>query len=111
MKGTRLVKPPSDCADMDDIRQAIDQIDRDLIALLVRRAGYIDRAAEIKEIAQLPARIPDRVEQVVGNVRQAAHKGGLDPDLAEILWRRLIDWSIAREETRLGPDSDRKDMP
>ena len=33
---------------------------------------------------------------------------GLPPELVEKLWRRLIDWSIAREESHLGPDSLRK---
>jgi isochorismate pyruvate lyase len=28
----------------------------------------------------------------------------MDPDLAEKLWRILIDWSIAREERVIGPD-------
>jgi hypothetical protein len=48
------------------------------------------------------------VEQVVQNVRRHASVYGLPPDLVEELWRRLIDWSIAREESRLGPDSLRK---
>jgi len=46
---------------------------------------------------------------VVANVRAHALAYGLPPDLVEKLWRRLIDWSIAREESRLGPDSLRKD--
>jgi hypothetical protein len=50
----------------------------------------------------------DRVEEVVGNVRRHAEVYGLPPDLVEKLWRRLIDWSIAREESKLGPDSLRK---
>ena len=58
--------------------------------------------------ADLPARIDARVEQVVQNVRRHAETYGLPPDLVEKLWRRLIDWSIAREESRLGPDSLRK---
>ena len=44
----------------------------------------------------------------VGNVRRHAATYGLPPDLVEKLWRRLIDWSIAREESRFGPDSLRK---
>ena len=52
----------------------------------------------------LPARIDDRVEEVVEKVRARAMAEALDPDLAEALWRRLIDWSIAREE-RLFPEA------
>ena len=45
-----------------------------------------------------------RVEEVVANVRREAAVHGLPPDLIEKLWRRLIDWSIAREEGVLGPN-------
>lgn len=93
---------------MAHIRAEIDRLDASLVRLFAERAGYIDRAAEIKASVDLPARIDDRVEQVVQNVRRHAVEQGLPPDLVEKLWRRLIDWSIAREESRLGPDSLRK---
>ena len=88
----------AECATMTDVRREIDRIDRALVALLAERAGYIDRAAELKPALGLPARIDDRVEGVVANVRVAARTEGLDPALAEALWRQLIDWSISREE-------------
>ena len=94
-----------DCTTMAEIRAEIDRIDAALIAMLAERAGYIDRAADLKAVLDLPARITPRVEEVVANVRRHAAAHGLPPDLAEKLWRRLIDWSIAREESRLGPDS------
>lgn len=99
----------SDCKTMAEIRAEIDRIDQGLVRLFADRAAYIDRAAEIKAEADLPARIDDRVEEVVQNVRRHALAFGLPPDLMEKLWRRLIDWSIAREESRLGPDSMRKE--
>ncbi len=89
--------PPHECHDMPALRDEIDALDRRLVALLVERAGYIDRAIELKQINGWPARIPDRVEEVVGKVRQEAEVQGLDPQLVETLWRKLIDWSIARE--------------
>ena len=92
---------------MAELRVEIDRLDRELVGLLVTRAGYIDRAAEIKAGVDLPARIDARVEEVVANVRRLAAAAGLDPDLADSLWRKLIDWSIAREESHLGPDSER----
>jgi isochorismate pyruvate lyase len=99
---------PGECKTMADVRAGIDRLDAELVRLLAARAAYIDRAAAIKAGADLPARIDDRVEEVVANVRAHALAQGLPPDLVEKLWRRLIDWSIAREETLLGPDSLRK---
>ena len=102
-------KLPADCITMADIRAEIDRVDEELVQLFAKRAGYIDRASEIKAEINWPARINGRVEEVVRNVRGHALTYGLPPDLVEKLWRRLIDWSIAREESRLGPDSLRKD--
>jgi chorismate mutase len=71
---------PGDCTSMAQIRAEIDRLDEDLVRLFAERAGYIDRAAEIKAEVDLPARINGRVEEVVGNVRRhlraAARSGG-----------------------------------
>jgi len=96
---------PEDCNSMTELRAAIDQLDQELIDILARRARYIDRAAELKPAEAMPARIASRVEQVVINVWNAAESRGLEPDLAETLWRPLIDWSIRREEKILGPSA------
>ncbi len=98
------MKTPADCTTMAELRVEIDRLDAELVALFAQRTGYIDRAAAIKTAVGLPARIDDRVEQVVANVRRHAVDHGLPPDALEKLWRKLIDWSIAREETVLGKD-------
>jgi len=96
------MKPASDCRDMDELRAVIDAHDRRLVALLVERAACIDRAVEIKGTVGLPARIDDRVAEVIANVRAESARQGLDPDLAAALWTTLVEWSIAREERALG---------
>ncbi|KIC13647.1 chorismate mutase [Leisingera sp. ANG-Vp] len=89
--------PPQDCQSMAEVRAEIDRMDRELVRMLAQRAGYIDRATALKQLNGWPARIPERVEEVVMNARAAADGQGLDPDLIESLWRQLVDWSIARE--------------
>ena len=96
------MKAPQDCHDMTELRAAIDALDAGIVAKLSVRAGYIDRAAQLKRGNGLPARIDARVEEVVAKVRAETGAQALDPDLVEDLWRRLIDWSIAREERTLG---------
>ncbi|WP_298853223.1 chorismate mutase [uncultured Ruegeria sp.] len=96
--------PPQDCNTMQNLRVEIDKLDRQLIEMLVTRASYIDRASQLKPGEGLPARIPARVEEVVQRVRASSDALGMDPDLAEKLWRILIDWSIAREERVIGID-------
>jgi isochorismate pyruvate lyase len=98
-----MIRTAADCRTMAEIRAEIDRVDSALVALFAERVRYIDRAAVIKTKVGLPARIADRVEDVVAKVRAHAVTHGLPPDKLEKLWRRLIDWSIEREEDVLGP--------
>ena len=41
-------KLPEQCETMAEVRVGVDQVDRELVALLVRRFGYMDAAARIK---------------------------------------------------------------
>jgi len=89
---------PETCRSMTELRTLIDDLDGRIVDLLAARGACIDRAVDLKRAAGLPARIDARVEEVVANARRAAEARGLDPDLAERLWREIIEWSIARED-------------
>ncbi|MCA0044036.1 chorismate mutase [Celeribacter litoreus] len=100
------LKPPSEIATMADLRVQIDQIDRDLIALLAIRQSHVDRAAELKPSEGLPARIATRVTDVLDKVEAAADRSGFDAALAREMWALMIEEMIAREEKVLGPSSE-----
>ena len=89
---------------LSELRGTIDRIDREIVALLAERVRCLDRVIAVKRRDNLPAAIPERVEEVVAHVRSEAAAAGMPPDLAEMLWRRLIDWSIAYEDGHLKPD-------
>ena len=96
------MKEPATLSTMEELRVEIDALDRQLIALLAHRTRLVARAAEIKQVVGLPARIPDRVEDVVAKVRARAAEAGVDDGLAERLWRDMIEHFIAQEEQVLG---------
>ncbi len=91
-----------DIHDMVALRARIDALDARLIALLAERSTLIDRAAQIKAQVGLPARIDARVEEVAALARRRATDAGLDPDLAENLWRLMMEHFIAQEDAQLG---------
>lgn len=95
------MKPIDQIPDMPALRAEIDILDRQLILLLARRRDLIDRAAQIKSVIRWPARIDERVEEVVENARRQAVEAGLDPDLIERIWRQLVEAAIAQEERHL----------
>jgi isochorismate pyruvate lyase len=101
-----MSRNPKECASMAELREEIDRIDAELVALIARRIACIDRAVELKRAAGLPARIAPRVETVAGNARAAATRWGIEPAAVETLWRSMIDWSIAREAGALGARPD-----
>lgn len=84
------------CQTMTDVRRQIDRIDREIVALLAERAGYVRQAARIK-----PGRedIVDRtrIEEVIGKVRGYAQEQGLEPELVDAVYRLMIDRFIAQE--------------
>jgi isochorismate pyruvate lyase len=95
----------SEPKNLPELREIIDRIDREIVALLAERVRCLDRVIAVKLRDNLPAAIPERVEEVVAHVRSEATAAGMPPDLAEVLWRRLIDWSIAYEDDHLKDNS------
>lgn len=96
-----MIRKPEDCRDMDELRKEIDRIDDRLVTLLAERAAYIKRAVEMKRVLKLPAFIPERVEAIITNVKTKSLKQNLDPDLAETVWRTMIDWFVKFEKEKL----------
>ena len=93
-----------DIPDMATLRAHIDALDEQIVAMLARRRDLIARAAEIKAGIGLPARIDDRVEEVVANAGRHAASYGLDRALIEAIWRQLVEAAIAQEDRYLDGD-------
>ncbi len=84
-----------------DLRAQIDQLDDALVNLLAQRFAVLDQVVAIKARDQLPAAIPARVAQVLAHVQAKAQAAGMPVELADAVWRVIIDWSIAYEHSQL----------
>jgi isochorismate pyruvate lyase len=89
-------KIPEHCETMLDVRAGVDQVDRELVALLVRRFGYMDAAARIKT-DRGTVRDEARKTQVLDNVVREAAAVGLVPERLRVVWNELVEQSIAYE--------------
>jgi isochorismate pyruvate lyase len=87
---------PADCTTMAEVRQGVDALDRLLVTVLTERQRYMDAAARIKQDRHA-VRDNARIEDVVAKVRSAAREAGLSEDIAEPVWRTLIERCIAHE--------------
>lgn len=88
--------------EMSDVRRIIDALDDELVALLAKRQRQIERAAKVKPALGIPARVPDRVDEVLARVLGAARREGLSVEVAMNLWTAIIEWSISYEERLMG---------
>jgi isochorismate pyruvate lyase len=87
---------PEGCTSMAEVRQGVDALDRTLVILLAERQRYMDAAARIKPSRDV-VHDDARIEDVVAKVLAAAGPAGLSRDIAEPVWRTLIDRCIAHE--------------
>ncbi len=87
---------PEACTTMAEVREGVDALDRALVHLLAERQRYMDAAARIKPSRDV---VHDdwRIEDVVTKVLAAAEREGLSRDIAEPVWRKLIERCIAHE--------------
>lgn len=81
---------------MTEVREGVDAVDRELVALLRRRFDYMDAAARIKP-DRSAVRDEVRKARVITNAAAAARAAGLPDGLAEALWEQLVEASIAYE--------------
>jgi isochorismate pyruvate lyase len=87
---------PESCATMAEVRQGVDALDRALVTLLAERQRYMDAAARIKQ-DRGAVRDEARIEDVVAKVKAEARRKGLSEQIAEPVWRTLIERCIAHE--------------
>jgi isochorismate pyruvate lyase len=98
------VKSPEACANIEDVREAIDGLDRKVLRLLGRRAGYVAAAARFKT-DQGSVRAPERQKAMMASRRRWAEEENLDPDFVEGLYGSIVSHFVAREME--GWDRDR----
>jgi isochorismate pyruvate lyase len=90
------MKLPAECQSLVDVRAEIDRIDREILALVGRRAGYVHAAARFKETEEAVA-APERQAAVFRTRRHWAVEEDLDPDFIERLYRELIAYFVESE--------------
>lgn len=81
---------------MADVRMGVDATDRQLVALLETRFGYMRAAARIKQ-SRDAVRDEARKAQVIAAANKAAADAGLPAEAIADIWERLVEASIAYE--------------
>lgn len=90
------MKLPGECQTLSEVRTEIDAIDREILALLGRRAGYVHAAARFKATEEA-VHAPERQAAMFRTRREWAREEDLDPEFIERLYRELIAYFVERE--------------
>jgi len=84
--------------DLQDLRERIEHLDRELLALLKERMAIVEGVAGAKLQSASPFRDPKREEQVLQRVRHIGVELGLDAHRVESLYRAIMEMSIAHQQ-------------
>lgn len=99
-----MLKSPAECSSIEEVRAAIDSLDREIVQAIGLRAQYVKTITRFKKTEQ-EVRAPARRQQVLSARRAWAAEVGMDPDVVEQLYILLIDHFVAEEmrDLRLAP--------
>src|SRR4051812_2069614 len=91
----------STARDLPTLREAIEAIDREILAQLRRRMDLAEEVAASKLQTAYPFRDEPREDQVLQRVRHAAVERGLDAHEIERLYRVILDMSVAHQKAHV----------
>ncbi|MGK4473646.1 chorismate mutase [Aeromonas molluscorum] len=77
------------CSSLNEVREHIDKIDSEIVALLARRGAFVAQAASFKKTTE-EVKAPSRVEQVIAKVISLAQEQGANPQVVESVYRAMI---------------------
>jgi len=93
-------------SELADLRDRIEAVDRQIIALLADRLRIVEDVAVAKLRAASPFRDREREELLLRRLRELATASGLDPHQIERLYRVVMDMSVAHQEATMRARSD-----
>ncbi len=86
---------------MQNLRESIESIDRELLSILKNRMELVEKIAQVKLEAAFPFRDQQREDQVLQRVRHAAVELGLDAHAVERLYRLIMEMSISHQQAHV----------
>jgi chorismate mutase / prephenate dehydratase len=90
-----------DTPDLPSLREAIEEIDHEILAHLRRRMSLVEEVAGAKLRSAVPFRDEPREDQILQRVRHAAVEQGLDAHEIERLYRVILDMSVAHQKAHV----------
>ncbi|MGE0870952.1 MAG: prephenate dehydratase [Kofleriaceae bacterium] len=94
--------------DLSSLRDRVERVDRQIIALIAERLSIVTDIAEAKLSSASPFRDRQREEALLARLRELGVAAGLDPHQVERLYRVVMEMSVAHQEAAV---RNRADVP
>jgi isochorismate pyruvate lyase len=91
------MKKPNDCKNRDEIRCAIDMLDKKIIELLGERFSYVKAIVKYKETNKNSIIAKERYNEVIRSRRIWAKENGLNPEIIGEMYTMLLNHFIQEE--------------
>ncbi|MDC0612675.1 bifunctional chorismate mutase/prephenate dehydrogenase [Vibrio sp.] len=84
--------------ELNELRNQIDDVDKQMVELLARRLALVEKVGEVKSKHGLPIYAPDREAAMLASRREEAERRGVPPQLIEDILRRTMRESYSSEK-------------
>lgn len=91
------MKEPNQCENIDEIRAAIDSIDKQVLELIAKRFQYVKEIVKFKAEDEESIIAKRRYDEVLNRRRELAIQNELNPDVIEEIYKILIHYFIEEE--------------
>ncbi|NHM27516.1 prephenate dehydratase [Desulfofundulus sp. TPOSR] len=98
----QVVSPsPVQWEEIERLREAIDEVDEQMVEMLARRNALVARIGKLKA-GVCPVRDPHREARVLARVRRLAQLKGVDPAMVEKVYRLIIQHAVRLQREQQG---------
>jgi chorismate mutase/GNAT superfamily N-acetyltransferase len=102
------MKKAEECTSIEEIRNCIDEIDREIVAHLAKRSLFVKCAAKFKKTTD-EVRARERVESMIKSRRGWASNAGISPEFIEFIFRNIVSYFIGNELSEWKKENSAKD--
>lgn len=85
---------------LEDVRELIDSVDREILLLLRQRSQLVDMVIEVKKVSGQAASQPTRFALLMDRLQTLAKEEGVDPELVIDVWDAIHE-SSKRQQNKV----------
>ncbi|WP_089824361.1 chorismate mutase [Halogranum amylolyticum] len=95
-----MTQPRPEDMNLDELREEIEDIDREIVELIARRTYVADTVAQVKEEQDLPTTDESQEDRVMERAGENAERFEVDANLVKAIFRLLIELNKVEQRSK-----------